>query len=36
MIKSGVLISLFAVEAMLKSEGKLPVNVKFVFEEKKK
>ncbi len=30
--KSGVLISLFAVEAMLKSEGKLPVNVKFVFE----
>lgn len=30
--KSGVMISIWAVEAMLKSDGKLPVNVKFVFE----
>ena len=30
--KSGVMISIWAVEAMLKADGKLPVNVKFVFE----
>ncbi len=30
--KSGVMISIWAVEAMLKTTGKLPVNVKFVFE----
>ena len=30
--KSGIMISLWAVEAMLKTDGKLPVNVKFVFE----
>lgn len=30
--KSGVMISIWAVEAMLKSDGSLPVNVKFVFE----
>lgn len=30
--KSGVMISIWAVEAMLKTDGKLPVNVKFVFE----
>lgn len=30
--KSGVLISLWAVEAMLQKDGKLPVNVKFLFE----
>jgi acetylornithine deacetylase/succinyl-diaminopimelate desuccinylase-like protein len=30
--KSGVMISIWAVEAMLKKDGKLPVNVKFLFE----
>jgi acetylornithine deacetylase/succinyl-diaminopimelate desuccinylase-like protein len=30
--KSGVLISIWAVEAMLHKDGKLPVNVKFMFE----
>ena len=30
--KSGVMISMLAVEAMLKTTGKLPVNVKFLFE----
>ncbi|MBS1730776.1 MAG: dipeptidase [Bacteroidetes bacterium] len=30
--KSGVMISMWAVEAILKTDGKLPVNVKFVFE----
>jgi acetylornithine deacetylase/succinyl-diaminopimelate desuccinylase-like protein len=30
--KSGVMISIWAVEAMLKTKGTLPVNVKFVFE----
>jgi acetylornithine deacetylase/succinyl-diaminopimelate desuccinylase-like protein len=30
--KSGVMISIWAVEAMLKTNGTLPVNVKFVFE----
>ncbi len=30
--KSGVMISIWAVEAMLKNDGKLPVNVKFLFE----
>lgn len=30
--KSGVVISIWAVEAMLKTNGQLPVNVKFVFE----
>lgn len=30
--KSGVMISIWAVETLLKTEGKLPVNVKFVFE----
>lgn len=30
--KSGVMISIWAVEAMLKTTGTLPVNVKFVFE----
>jgi acetylornithine deacetylase/succinyl-diaminopimelate desuccinylase-like protein len=30
--KSGVMISIWAVEAMLKTSGTLPVNVKFVFE----
>ncbi len=30
--KSGVMISIWAVEAMLKTDGKLPVNVKFVFD----
>ncbi|MBY0435264.1 MAG: M20/M25/M40 family metallo-hydrolase, partial [Cyclobacteriaceae bacterium] len=30
--KSGVMISIWAVEAMLKTDGTLPVNVKFVFE----
>ena len=30
--KSGVMISMLAVEAMLKTDGKLPVNVKFLFE----
>lgn len=30
--KSGVMISIWAIEAMLKTDGKLPVNVKFIFE----
>ena len=30
--KSGVMISIWAVEAMLSTDGKLPVNVKFLFE----
>lgn len=30
--KSGIITSLCAVEAMLKTDGKLPVNVKFLFE----
>ena len=30
--KSGVMISIWAVEAMLKTYGKLPINIKFVFE----
>ena len=30
--KSGVMISIWAVEAMLRKDGKLPVNVKFLFE----
>jgi acetylornithine deacetylase/succinyl-diaminopimelate desuccinylase-like protein len=30
--KSGVLVTIWAVEAMLHKDGKLPVNVKFVFE----
>ena len=30
--KSGVLITIWAIEAMLKTDGKLPVNVKFIFE----
>ncbi len=30
--KSGVMISMWAIEAMLKNDGKLPVNVKFLFE----
>ncbi len=30
--KSGVMISIWAVESMLKTDGKLPVNVKFLFE----
>ncbi len=30
--KSGVMISIWAIEAMLKTDGTLPVNVKFVFE----
>ena len=30
--KSGVMISIWAVEAMLRTDGTLPVNVKFVFE----
>jgi len=30
--KSGVMISMLAVEAMLKTDGKLPLNVKFLFE----
>jgi len=30
--KSGVMISIWAIEAMLKTDGKLPVNVKFVFD----
>jgi acetylornithine deacetylase/succinyl-diaminopimelate desuccinylase-like protein len=32
MIKGGVMISIWAVEAMLSKDGKLPVNVKFMFE----
>ena len=30
--KSGVLMTIWAVEAMLKTDGKLPVNVKFIFD----
>jgi acetylornithine deacetylase/succinyl-diaminopimelate desuccinylase-like protein len=30
--KSGVMITIWAVETLLKTDGKLPVNVKFVFE----
>lgn len=30
--KSGVLMTIWAVEAMLKTKGKLPVNVKFIFD----
>ncbi|MBC7391575.1 MAG: M20/M25/M40 family metallo-hydrolase [Opitutaceae bacterium] len=30
--KSGVMISLFAIETFLKTDGKLPVNVKVIFE----
>ncbi|MBS1649197.1 MAG: M20/M25/M40 family metallo-hydrolase, partial [Bacteroidetes bacterium] len=30
--KSGVMISIWAIEAMLKTDGKLPVNVKFIFD----
>ncbi len=30
--KSGVMISIWAIEAMLKKDGKLPVNVKLLFE----
>lgn len=30
--KSGVLMTVWAVEAMLKTDGKLPVNVKFIFD----
>ena len=30
--KSGVMITMWAIEAMLKTDSKLPVNVKFVFE----
>lgn len=30
--KSGVMISIWAIEAMLNKDGKLPVNVKFLFE----
>ncbi len=30
--KSGVLITIWAVEAMLRTDGKLPVNVKFIFD----
>ena len=30
--KSGVMISIWAIETMLKTDGKLPVNVKFLFE----
>lgn len=30
--KSGILLSIWAVEAMLRIDGKLPVNVKFVFD----
>ena len=30
--KSGVMITIWAVEAMLKTDGKLPVNIKFIFE----
>jgi acetylornithine deacetylase/succinyl-diaminopimelate desuccinylase-like protein len=30
--KSGVLMTIWAVEAMLKIDGKLPVNVKFIFD----
>lgn len=30
--KSGVMITIWAVEAMLQTDGKLPVNVKFIFD----
>jgi len=30
--KSGVMVTMWAVEAMLRTDGKLPVNVKFVFD----
>jgi len=30
--KSGVMLSIWAVEALLRTDGKLPVNVKFIFE----
>ena len=30
--KSGVMLTIWAVEAMLKTDGKLPVNVKFIFD----
>ena len=30
--KSGVMIGIWAIESMLKTDGKLPVNVKFLFE----
>jgi acetylornithine deacetylase/succinyl-diaminopimelate desuccinylase-like protein len=30
--KSGVMVTIWAVEAMLKKDGKLPVNVKFMFD----
>ena len=30
--KSGVMITIWAVETMLRTDGKLPVNVKFIFE----
>ncbi len=30
--KSGVMITIWAIEAMLRTEGKLPVNVKFIFD----
>jgi acetylornithine deacetylase/succinyl-diaminopimelate desuccinylase-like protein len=32
MKKSGVMITIWAVEAMLSTDGKLPVNVKFIFD----
>lgn len=30
--KSGVLVTIWAIEAMLKTDGKLPVNIKFIFD----
>ncbi len=30
--KSGVMITIWAIEAMLRTDGKLPVNVKFIFD----
>ena len=30
--KSGVMVTIWAVEAMLRTDGKLPVNVKFIFD----
>jgi acetylornithine deacetylase/succinyl-diaminopimelate desuccinylase-like protein len=30
--KSGVMITIWAVEAMLRTDGKLPVNIKFIFD----
>ena len=30
--KSGILITIWAIETMIKTDGKLPVNVKFIFE----